>query len=466
MSDIILPNDWEARDYQIPLFTHMFDGGLDRKRAACVWHRRAGKDSCCLNFSAVASQMRIGTIWHMLPTLKQGRRVIWDGIDRYGRRMIDQAFPPEIRETQNNSDMQIRLKNGSVYQVVGSDNYDSLVGTNPIGVIFSEWSIADPSAWDYIRPILRENGGWALFIYTPRGKNHGKTTYDNFAQLAEKNKSYFSSLLTVDDTCYPDGRPLISAEDIQEERDSGMPEEKVNQEYYCSWDAGLEGAFFTKELALAEKEGRVGDYPWDPGKTVQTWWDLGLRDKTSVGFTQRHENGAPIFIDHMTGRNKSLDTWIRDVRSMPYDYDLHTGPHDLEQREYTSGKARIDFAAELNFDFEVAPKIPVPDGIDQTRKMIRRAYFHRPLVQKMLDSLASYRREYDEKLQLFRDKPVHDWSSHDSDMARYCAISWDYHGGVSRHSSLNFTATRALSSHGAAGLVNNSIAGFSVKRNL
>ena len=94
-----LPNDWAARPYQRPLFQYMFTGGLDRKRAVCVWHRRAGKDSCCLNLAAVASQMKTGTIWHMLPTLKQGRRVIWDGIDKHGRRMIDLAFPKEMRES-------------------------------------------------------------------------------------------------------------------------------------------------------------------------------------------------------------------------------------------------------------------------------------------------------------------------------------------------------------------------------
>ena len=424
---------------------HMFGGGLEGKRAACVWHRRAGKDSCCLNLSAIASQMRVGTIWHMLPTLKQGRRVIWENIDKYGRPMVDQAFPPEMVEAKNSSEMSVKMKNGSIYQVVGSDNYDSLVGTNPVGVIFSEWSIADPHAWDYIRPILRENGGWALFIYTYRGKNHGYQTYQNFTEQMEKgNKSYFTSILTVDDTKYPDGTPIISPEAVEEERATGMSDAMIQQEYYCSPDAGLEGAFFTNELLLAEKEGRIGDYPWNPHKSVQTFWDLGFRDKTSVGFTQRHESGAPIFIDHMSKRNVPLDVWIKDIRSMPYDYDSHHGPHDLEQHEFSSGKTRLEFAHDLGFSFDVVEKVPVADGIDQVRKLLRTAYFHRPMVAGMLNSLASYRREYDDRLQIYRDKPLHDWSSHDADMVRYCAVDWNYEGGATTRSVSSFHAIRAV----------------------
>jgi len=424
-----LPNEWEARDYQSPLFQYMFEGGLERKRAAVVWHRRCGKDSCCLQLSAVASQMRIGTIWHMLPTLKQGRRVIWDGIDREGRRMIDQAFPREMRQVENpinNSDMQIRFRNGSIYQVVGSDNYDSLVGTNPVGVIFSEFAVADPKAWDYIRPILAENGGWALFIYTPRGKNHGKKLFD----MAQGNPRWFDSMLTVDDTFRPDGTHVIGPDIIAEERAEGMSEEKILQEYFCSFEAGMEGAFYTLELNLAEEEGRIGDYPHDPTKRVQTYWDIGFRDATSIIFTQRGDDGKPIIIDYLEGRNKALDAWIRDVRSLPYDYDEHWGPHDLENTDFTTGKTRREFASSLDFAFDIVPKIPVQDGIDAARAIIRVARFNESKVGRLIDGLYSYRREYDDRLQMFRDKPLHDWASHPADAMRYLSVGWrDYVGG-------------------------------------
>ena len=425
-----LPNDWNARDYQAPLFQYMLEGGLERKRGACVWHRRGGKDSCCLQLSSVASQMRVGTIWHMLPTLKQGRRVIWDGIDREGRKMIDQAFPKEMRQAANpinNSDMQIRFRNGSIYQVVGSDNYDSLIGANPIGVIFSEYAVADPKAWDYIRPILAENGGWALFIYTPRGKNHGKKLYD----MAKGNPRWFSSLLTVEDTFRPDGTHVIGPDIIQEERAEGMSEEKILQEYFCSFEAGMEGAFYTAELNIAEEDGRIGHFPHDPGKQVQTWWDIGFRDATSIIFTQRGDDGKPILIDYLEARNKALDEWIRDVRSLPYDYDEHWGPHDLENHDFTTGKTRVEFALALQFAFDIVAKIPVQDGIDATRSIIRTARFNEPKVGRLLDGLYSYRREYDDRLQMFRDKPLHDWASHPADAMRYLSVGWsDYIGGI------------------------------------
>lgn len=424
----------------------MFTGGLERKRAAVVWHRRCGKDSCCLQLSAVASQMRVGTIWHMLPTLKQGRRVIWDGIDRDGRRMIDQAFPKEMRDAKNpinNSDMQIRFRNGSIYQVVGSDNYDSLVGTNPVGVIFSEWAVADPKAWDYIRPILAENEGWALFIYTPRGKNHGKKLYD----MAEGNSNWYSSILTVDDTFRPDGTPVIGPDVIKQERAEGMAEEKILQEYFCSFEAGMEGAFYTQELNLADKEGRIGHFPHDPAKQCQSWWDIGFRDATAVIITQRGDDGKPIIIDYLEARNKALDEWIRDLRSLPYDFDEHSGPHDLENTDWTTGKTRREFASALGFTFDIVPKIPVQDGIDQTRAIIRVARFNEPAVGRLLDGLYSYRREYDDRLQMFRDKPLHDWASHPADAMRYLSVGWQDYGGASKITSLRYGVKPAIAGH-------------------
>ena len=420
MSSITLPNMWNARPYQQPLFQHMFTGGLKRKRAVCVWHRRAGKDSCCLNLAAVASQVQVGTIWHLLPTLKQGRRVIWDGIDKYGRRMIDQAFPPEMRTGKNDSDMQIRLKNGSIFQVVGSDNYDSLVGTNPVGVIFSEYSISDPAAWDYLRPILTENGGWAMFIYTPRGKNHGKQLWDS----ASRNDNWFSSLLTVDDTYDEQGNHIILPEHIEEEINSGMSREKVQQEFYCSWDSGLEGAFYTHELNLAAKEGRIGHYPHDPMQPCQTWWDIGFRDQTSIIITQRGLDGNPVLIDHIVDRNKPIDFYVRALREKSYNYDEHWGPHDFENHDWTTGKTRREFAAGLGLNIDIVPKISLEDGIDATRAMIRKCRIDENKCHKLLDGLYSYRREFDDKSNRYRDQPVHDWASDLSDSMRYLSVGW------------------------------------------
>lgn len=425
MADVSLPNEWRPRPYQQPVFQHMMMGGLERKRGVLVWHRRAGKDSFCLNLSAVASQMRVGTIWHMLPTLKQGRKVIWEGIDKHGRRMIDQAFPIDMRAGKNDQEMQIKLKNGSIYQVVGSDNYDSLVGTNPVGVIMSEYSIADPAAWDYIRPILAENDGWAVFIYTPRGKNHGRELWE----IAERinNPKWFSSLLTVDDTNDWDGRHIILPEHIEDERAAGMSEERIQQEFYCSWNSGMEGAFYTTELNLAETENRIGDFPHDPNKLCTTYWDIGYRDQTCILISQRGDDGKPIIVDMIVDRNKPLDFYVRQLKEKGYTYEEHWGPHDFDNTDWVTGKTRVEIARNLGINVGIIEKLPLADGIDATRAMIRVARFNKPKVQRLLDGLAGYRREYDDKTKRFRDTPVHDWASDIADSMRYLSVGWrDY----------------------------------------
>ena len=191
MLEISLPNDWAPRGYQLPVWHFLESGG---KRAVALWHRRAGKESLCLNWTAVAAHRRVGTYWHMLPTNVQGRRVVWDAIDNTGRRVIDQVFPSSIRRATNGSEMKIELKCGSIWQVCGSDNYNSLVGANPVGVVFSEFALADPAAWDFIRQILAENDGWAVFAFTPRGRNHG---HDLFS-MAQNNDAWKSERLTVE----------------------------------------------------------------------------------------------------------------------------------------------------------------------------------------------------------------------------------------------------------------------------
>lgn len=419
MSKVILPNNWSARPYQRDLFQYMFENGMESKRAVQIWHRRAGKDSTALNFEAIASQQRIGTIWHMLPTLNQARKVIWEGIDKHGRRMIDQAFPKDMRLATNNGDMQIKFKNGSVWQCVGSDNYDALIGTNPVGVVFSEYSVADPKAWDYIRPILAENGGWAMFIYTSRGKNHGYSLYE----MAKGNPKWFCSLLTVDDTKDEEGNPIISQEVIQEERDAGMDEQMIQQEFYCSFDTGLVGAYYTQQLNRAEKEGRIGDFPWIENKPVYTYWDLGMRDDTSIGFFQ-HDGEYIRCIDHISGNGRSLAEWIKIVRDLPYVYGDHTAPPDINVKELTTGRTRIEVAHDLGIRFNIVPKVSLVDGIDASRGIMGKMRFNKPNVSGLLDSLFNYRREYDDKNKTFKERPLHDWASHDADMFRYFAIGW------------------------------------------
>ena len=424
---VSLPNQWKAREYQAELWRYMIKDGYNApgKLAACVWHRRAGKDSFSLNFGCVMAHQRKGTYWHMLPTLQQARRVVWDGIDKDGRRMIDQAFPEEIRKSINNSEMKIELKCGSIWQCVGSDNYNALVGTNPVGVVFSEYSVADPLAWEYLRPILVENGGWAIFIYTFRGKNHGY----RLAKMAEDNEKWFYSLKTIDDTVRDDGTSVISKEAYQEEINSGMDPILARQEYYCSPDAGLQGAYYTEQMNLAEKEGRIGEYPHIQNRTVTTIWDLGIMDDNFILYVQNDGEYARI-IDCDYGPGKSTTDWIREVNRKPYIYDYHWAPHDIENREGFTGKTRKEQAASLGFWFDVVPKISVMDGIDSVRMFFGIFRYNKSNCGNIIDCLTSYIIEYEQKMNIFKQKPLHDWASHGSDATRYASIVWEE--GMSR----------------------------------
>jgi hypothetical protein len=182
----------------------------------------------------------------MAPVGTQARKIIWDAIDSQGRRMIDQAFPAPLRSNVHENEMRIKFRNGSVWQVVGSDNYDQLVGTNPIGLIFSEYALADPQAWQILRPILAENGGWALFISTPRGGNH----FEDLYATAKSSPDWYSELLNVDDT------GALSHEVLAAEKKE-MSEALFKQEYYCSFYGQVEGSYYAQHFEYLEREKRI-----------------------------------------------------------------------------------------------------------------------------------------------------------------------------------------------------------------
>lgn len=235
-------------------------------RAAAIWHRRAGKDLTALSITRDKMSQRIGTYFHCLPSYNQGRKILWDGMDSQGRPFLD-IFPPEMRVKTNSSEMKIEMINGCKWQIIGADNFDSVVGTNPIGIVFSEWAISEryPLAWDYFRPMLIENGGWALFIYTPRGRNHGWQLYNT----ALHSDEWFAEILTVDDT------GVVSPQDIERERRDGLSEDMIQQEFYCSFlastanilipytyieDASKRTASYDKSIRLAGLDvARFGD---------------------------------------------------------------------------------------------------------------------------------------------------------------------------------------------------------------
>jgi hypothetical protein len=228
MSEITLPHKYSPRHYQLPILK-AWDSGI--KRLLWVAHRRSGKDKTIFANLPKKMMERVGTYYYFLPTYSQAKKVIWTGADKTGFRFLDH-FPKEIVKTINQADMIVELVNGSILQMVGADNIDRIVGTNPIGVVFSEYSLMKEEVWNFISPILAENDGWAVFIMTPRGMNHA---YD-MLKTAQKNKFWFTQVLTVEDT-------KALSEEVLEEQKIGMPIDIFYQEYYCKFIEGGTGFF-------------------------------------------------------------------------------------------------------------------------------------------------------------------------------------------------------------------------------
>lgn len=407
--NILLPHEWKPRHYQTPLWGQLEAG---KKRVVAVWHRRAGKDSAALNWTAVQAFQRIGTYWHMLPTQRQARKVVWDGVDSQGRKVIDQVWPKELRKAENSVDMKIELINGSVWQCVGSDAYDSLVGSNPVGVVFSEYAIADPSAWDYIRPILAENGGWAIFIYTPRGGNHGKDLFD----MACSHPDWYAELLTVDDT------GSISSTAVDDERKAGMEENIIQQEFYCSFLGVVDGSYYGREMQNARAEGRITRVPWEPTLPVHTAWDLGMGDDNPIWFFQQVGLEVRI-IDYYVNRGVGFDHYAKILGEKPYSYGEHLAPHDVKVRELgAQGLSRKASLAKLGIKVRVLDKASVADGINAARVLLAKCWFDNEKCKVGIKALELYKRKYDEKRKVFSEGPDPDWASHPADAFRYLAM--------------------------------------------
>lgn len=435
MPEIELPaHGWKPRPYQMPAWKAAEAGC---KRFALAWHRRGGKDEFALNWAAVSAMQRVGGIWHMLPEAAQARKAIWDAVNPHtGRRRIDDAFPKEIRATTREQDMFIRFKNGSTWQVVGSDNFNSLVGAPPVGVVFSEYALANPTAWGFLRPILAENGGWAMFISTPRGRNH----FARMVSYALQDKEWFGQVLTVEDTgaITPD---TIGRERRELEAERGPKEAAsiIAQEYYCSFDAALPGAYYGEHIQQAEREGRIGVFPWLPNLPVGTAWDLGHGDSTVVWFYQQLPGGRVRLIDVLEGSGVGLDWYAHKLHAKPYVYADHIWPHDGDHgniRDIAGNTLKATAKALLGLTPRILERdSSIEQGINAVRQLFPLLEINtepvvtdgetiedaRQRMTRALDALRGYHRAWDENNQKFKDSPKHDWTSHTADALRYLA---------------------------------------------
>lgn len=407
---VIRLNKFIPRKYQLPVIDALENKGY--KRIIVIWPRRAGKDVMAFNLIIRAALKRIGVYYYCFPSYTQAKKVIWDSITNSGEKFLD-YIPKELIESANSQEMKIKLKNGSLIQLVGSDNIDALVGTNPRGIVFSEYALQDPRAYQFLRPILLANDGWALFVSTPRGKNNFWELY----QIAKNSPTWYCNKLTVEDTGH------ISLHEIDKERAEGlMSDDLIQQEYFTSFELGVEGAYYAKYMDKIRLNGQIGCVPWEPGFKVHTAWDLGVRDSTSIIFFQNV--GATIrIIDYYEKNKEGLEHYAKVLESKPYVYGRHIAPHDIAVREFGSGMTRLEKARQLGLKFIVAGDISIVDGIEAVRTTLGKCWFDERNCSQLIKALENYRQEYDQKKKVYKSQPLHDIFSHASDAMRYLAVS-------------------------------------------
>jgi hypothetical protein len=418
VTEITLPSNWRPRPYQLPAWHYLEGGG---RLAYLIWHRRSGKDDTALHWTATAAHTRVGNYWHMLPEATQARKAVWDAINPHtGLRRIDEAFPRELRDTTRENEMMIRFKCGSTWQVIGSDNYDSLVGSPPIGVVFSEWALAKPESWAYLRPIMAENKGWAMFITTPRGNNHAARMFES---LSKEPGKAFVQKLTAHET------DVFTAEQLAEERASYIAEHGPSvgqalfeQEYECSFSAAILGAIYAKELLRARDGGRVKRVPFDPSKLVHTAWDIGYGDSTSIWFWQMAGTEVNV-IDFFEDSGEPITHYLSHLRSRDYKYDTLWLPHDADHGNLATGKSIAEIVRAAGFRVRVVPNIGLEDGINAARLLFPRCNFDSERCEPGINALQNYRWAFNKSMGEMKPTPVHDWSSHASDAFRYMAVA-------------------------------------------
>lgn len=453
MREFTLPaNGWKPREYQKPFWRYMLKDGLQGKHAELIWHRRAGKDDCLLHLGAIATTQRVGTYWHMLPKKDQVRKAIWEAVNPHtGKRRIHEAFPPELFDHRD-TDMLVRAKfNESTWQCLGSDNYENAIGSPPCGITYSEWALANPSVRGYLRPIIAENGGYQAFITTPRGKNHAYSTY----KQALRNPDQFAQLLTIHDT------GILSPDQLKAELEEyiatyghsyGMA--LFAQEYECSFDAAIIGAFWGDEFMAIDREGRICEVPHDPNFPVHVATDLGRTDDLSIWWYQVIANEIRVlehygasgddpdeFASQLMGKVVRINIIDRKIQvdigaDMPelkyrqaYRYGRISLPHDGAAKTFVAKGKTVQEQLGAVFGrshVRVTPNLSKQDQIQAGRQALKKTYFdYKAENNNGIEALRAYHREWDDDKKIFKSTAEHDWSSHPSDAYMQLALNYE-----------------------------------------
>lgn len=375
-------------------------------------HRRAGKTVACihdLQRRAVKSRKVRPRFAYLSPFQRQSKTVAWD----YLRAAMASVRPDGA--TAHESELRVDYPNGAQIRLYGADNPDALRGIYLDGIVLDEYADMDPRVWsEIIRPALADRQGWAAFIGTPKGRN----AFFELWRRSQSEAGWFSMMLKASRSgLLPESELALARRDLTEEQ--------YAQEFECSFDAAVVGAYYGKLMARAEAERRVAGVPCDPSALVWTSWDLGIRDATAIWFAQVVGREIRI-IDYYEASGVDLGHYVREINARPYVYAGHIVPHDAQAKELGTGKSRLEVMESLGLQhITLAPLHRVEDDINAVRMLLPRCWFDDKKCARGVDALKLYRADYDDKLQALRPQPVHDWTSHAADSFRYLAMTLD-----------------------------------------
>ncbi len=378
-----------------------------------VCHRRFGKTVLAVNINlqtALSCQQPRPRVAYIGPTYTQGKSVAWDYMQHFSRSIPGVAF--------NQSELRVDYPNEGQARIYGADNPDSLRGLYFDRVGMDEFGMHPPKTFsEVIGPTLVDRGGSALFLGTPNGKNqfydiaqHAK------AEEAAGNPEWFFREYKASQT------GLLDAGYLEQARKT-MTEDEYQQEFECSFEASVKGAIYAAELAQAIADGRVCRVPIEPLLLVDTYWDLGIGDNTSIWFAQSLKSGEVRLVDYYESSGVGLPHYAQILKEKGYNYGTHWAPHDIQVKEFATGRSRIEAAASLGIRFQVAPNVPIEEGIHAARMLFPRCWFDEVKTSKGREMLQHYRRDYNTRINEFKAQPVHDFSSHCADAFRYLAVS-------------------------------------------
>ena len=377
--------------------------------AIIVCHRRFGKTVLAVNHlirAAMRSQSKDARFAYLAPTYAQGKAVAWDYLKHY-------SLPiPGVKI--NESELRIDYPNGSRIRIYGCDNPDSLRGLYLDGAVLDEYALMSPRVFaEIISPALSDRKGWAIFIGTPWGHNH----FYDLLDVAQGKNEWLTAIYKASETDIIDPEELARLKDM-------MSIQQYSQELECSFEGAIQGAYYSEQIEKAEADNRITNVPYDARCEVETWWDLGMNDATAIWFSQTVGKEVRL-IDYYESSGSGLEHYVKVLKDKGYNYAAHNLPHDAEVRELGTGKSRVETLESMGLrSIEIVPKLSIEEGIEALRTLFSVLWFDKTKCKDGLNALKNYRKEWDEKRQTFKSRPLHDWSSNGADAGRYFAVGY------------------------------------------